>query len=537
LLCAGVLIAGGFFLVGDRIEDTVAELVEGEVSGIGLPVVEEATATPILIPTPTPLPTTVPTATLDSGSAESGTPAGEGDGADTSEGEAPATVTAEPFMGEVTFAQDATEEQEPINPGTSFEAGITEVHAIFEYSGILPEYSWERIWYLDGVEILNSEEVWGGDAAGIFDYFINAGGEPLTPGEWTLELYVEGELLTSGSFTIDPEEIAAATPEPTDTPTLTPVQSSSPETSTPAATATSSPTSRPAARTYGLVYTKWDGGRHNVFIGDTAGSTEQFILHRGAGPSWSGDGGSIFFYGEPGVNLQDRAEFPGVGDCELPSISDGIMAIAVASPPNDICVVETSVYQGAGWNEGTARWTNVSPDGSMVAYDAKPGGGDFRIFFLGTADNQQFQFEILGEQGDWSPDSQKMVYRSGRDGKTGLCISNRDDSGHTLITDGGSDSFPAWSPDGSTIAFSRDEGGNVDIYTVNVDGSNLQRLTNASGPDTLPTYTPGGEIIFRSARSGSWSIWKMNGDGSSQVEIISEAGVGPDWSYSRMDVK
>ena len=110
------------------------------------------------------------------------------------------------------------------------------------------------------------------------------------------------------------------------------------------------------------------------------------------------------------------------------------------------------------------------------------------------------------------------------------------DSGHTLITNGGSDSFPAWSPDGETIAFSRDEEGNTDIYTVNIDGSNLQRLTDAPGPDTLPTYTPDGQIIFRSARTGNWGIWKMNGDGADQTEIIPDANVGVDWTFSRMSV-
>jgi TolB protein len=105
------------------------------------------------------------------------------------------------------------------------------------------------------------------------------------------------------------------------------------------------------------------------------------------------------------------------------------------------------------------------------------------------------------------------------------------------ITQGGSDSFPGWSPDGNTIAFSRDEGSNVDIYTVSPDGSNLKRLTDAPGPDTLPTFTPSGDIVFRSARSGSWGIWKMSSDGSNQQEIIPNAGVGPDWSFSKMDVR
>jgi Tol biopolymer transport system component len=273
-----------------------------------------------------------------------------------------------------------------------------------------------------------------------------------------------------------------------------------------------------------------------LFVADTNGSGEQFIMNRAAGPSWTPNGQTIFFYGEEGVDRQNRDNDPNITSCEIASVSNGIIAMGVPSPLTDICVSRPNVFQGPGWNDGTARWANVSPDGQMVAYDAMP-GGNWRIYFLGTADNQQFRFEIIGEQGDWAPDSQRVVYRSGRDGITGLWISNRDDSGHINITNNGSDSFPAWSPDGETIAFSRDEGGNVDIYTVNVDGSNPQRLTDASGPDTLPVYTPSGDIIFRSARTGGWGIYKMSGSGAGQTEIIPNAGMGPDWAYSRMDVR
>jgi TolB protein len=171
----------------------------------------------------------------------------------------------------------------------------------------------------------------------------------------------------------------------------------------------------------------------------------------------------------------------------------------------------------------------------MVAYDANP-GGDYRVYFLGTAANQQYRFELVGEQADWSPDSEKVVYRSGRNGEVGIWISNRDDTGHTRITTNGSDSFPAWSLDGSTIAFAREADGNVDIYAMNVDGGNVRRLTNSPGHDTLPTFAPNGDIIFRSTRTGQWSIWKMKGDGSEQVEIIADACVGNDWAYSTMDV-
>jgi Tol biopolymer transport system component len=212
--------------------------------------------------------------------------------------------------------------------------------------------------------------------------------------------------------------------------------------------------------------------------------------------------------------------------------------VDVQSPPSDVCEQDGyRVFQNLDWKEGSARWASVAPDGAAVAYDARP-GGSFRIYFRSILNNQQFRFELIGEQGDWSPNGQQLVYRSGRDNKQGLWISNRNDTGHTLITNNGTDAFPAWSSDGRTIAFSRDSGGgNVDIYTMNVDGSNIQRLTNSPGHDTLPTFTPSGDIIFRSDRNGSWGIWKMNINGDGQQEIIPKAGVGPDWAYSKMDVR
>ena len=515
LLCAGLLVVGGAYFLGNQITSLAG--VSGDED---TPTTEASADEPTATPTPEPEPTEETAATSES----EPTPTSEASAAtDTPE------IPAEPEIGEIVFALGSTDDQEPIDPADTFEEGITEVHAIFEHNNISPDYTWERVWYLNGEEVLRSEETWDSDPTGIFDYFINAGGDPLSPGEWVLELYVEGELLASGSFEIEAEEEPIAATTPTATPTLEAAEA------TPTPTATRRPAPPPAARTYQLVYTKWDGGRHNIFIGDTDGSAEQFIMHNGAGPSWLGNSDTIFFFGEPGVNLQNRDTFPGIGSCELPGVSDGIVAITIPDAPQEVCQASSEVFQGLDWKVGSARWTSVSPDGNMVAYDAKP-GGDYRIYFLGTADNQQFKFEIVGEQADWSPNSQKVVYRSGRDGKTGIWISNRDDSGHTLVTNG-NDSFPAWSPDGQTIAFSRDEGGNVDIYTVNIDGSNLTRLTDASGPDTLPIYTPGGQIIFRSARSGSWGIWKMNGDGSNQTEIIPNAGVGPDWAKSKMDVR
>lgn len=439
-----------------------------------------------------PIPTTVPTPAAEP-DAISPPPVTNDESTDTEAAENTAEVRPEPEIGQIVFALGATPAYEPVEAGLLFTKGITEVHAIFEYSGMSPDYTWERVWYLNDKVIARISEPWSGPEAGKFDYFIDNRGNALPAGDWVLELYVERELKALGVFVITDAGIG------------------------------------PQSGPYPLVYTRCEGDHHDIYVADTAGQNEQLLVQRGAGPSWSPGGGAVFFYGEAGVDRQARNGFEVVFD----GISNGIVLMRAYPLPTTLD--QLNLFQGSEWKQGTARWAKVSPDGSMVAYDAKP-SGDYRIYFLGTASNQQFRYEIIGEQADWSPDSQKIVYRSGRDGRTGLWLSDRTDSGHTLLSGGGSDSFPAWSPDGQTVVFSREEGGNVDIYAVNVDGGNLRRLTTAPGHDTLPTYAPNGDIIFRSARTGSWGIWKMTADGSEQVEIIPNACVGNDWAYSRMDV-
>ncbi len=528
LLCLLLLAGGGAYYLVATENELAARFLGGEPTG---PPPVETSPTAVELPTvePTPTSTSIPTteptvetgASPESGAGETGTP-GETD---------TPPASGKPEISSLIFAEEVTEEYEPVNATVSFEEGITEIHALFDYTGIQNDYTWERVWYLDGEEILRNSAAWTDEEAGRFDYFLDAGGDPLPAGEWVLEIYVEDKLLASGSFSIGEKEETAAVAEAT--PEVEPTIDST-ATLTPTVVSTPTATPKPVAAgggTYQLVYSKWDGGQHNLYVADTNGNNEKFLLHRAAGPSWMPDGSTIFFYGEEGVDRQkadDGREFVFDG------ISNGIIALAASPLPNSI--EEARLTQGLEWKQGTARWASVSPDGQMVAFDAKF-SGNYRIYFLGTADNQQYRFEILGEQADWSPDSQQLVYRSGRDGRTGIWISNRDDTGHTQITSGGSDSFPAWSSDGKTIAFSRDEGGNVDIYTVNLDGTNLQQLTSAPGPDTLPIYTPGGDIIFRSARSGNWGIWKMSGTGANQQEIIPNAGVGSDWAYSKMDVR
>jgi dipeptidyl aminopeptidase/acylaminoacyl peptidase len=316
-----------------------------------------------------------------------------------------------------------------------------------------------------------------------------------------------------------------------------------------------------------IAFARWDGGKHDLYIANTDGSHEELLLERAAGPSWSPGARSLSFFGEEGVDHQMQN---GVS-VDFEGISNGIVVASLPHRPGDLNQLKLVQIK----QEGSARATAWSPNGKAIAWDARPGGG-YRIYFdgeEGTDFDAQSAVEIVGEHPDWSPDSSKIVYRSGRDGKQGLWISDRFDSVAVRITEDGSDAFPSWSPDGRWIAFQREADDNVDIYIMPAPGatpghessprpvgpdgppqgpqggpphppqgdgrpggSYVRRLTHARGPDTLPAWTPDGHIVFRSARAGSWGIYIMNVDGMGQQQIIPHADPGPDWTLGRMDL-
>lgn len=114
-----------------------------------------------------------------------------------------ARAQSDPALGKITFALDVTDTYEPVEPGILFPAGITEIHAVFDYSDMSADQVWERAWYLNDQEVSRRSDPWTGPKNGTFDYFIDTGGDPLPAGDWILEIYVDGELRSLGVFIIE----------------------------------------------------------------------------------------------------------------------------------------------------------------------------------------------------------------------------------------------------------------------------------------------------------------------------------------------
>ncbi len=107
--------------------------------------------------------------------------------------------------------------------------------------------------------------------------------------------------------------------------------------------------------------------------------------------------------------------------------------------------------------------------------------------------------------------------------KFDIYVVNADGSDLTQLTDdAGTDFAPGWSPDGQRIVFTSNRDGNEEIYLMNADGSGLTQLTHSAeidSPYSFPVFSPDGQrILFYTWLSdGDLQMHMMNADGSGFV--------------------
>lgn len=172
-----------------------------------------------------------------------------------------------------------------------------------------------------------------------------------------------------------------------------------------------------------------------------------------------------------------------------------------------------------------------SPDGDRLAFRTSR-DGNFDIYVMsvdGSAVSRLTRNAAQDDSPEWSPDGARIVFTSDRAGGWDLWEVGVDGSGLRRLTDDvGQDISPAWSPDGSRIAFASDRhdpGSDFEIYVMNADGTGITRLTYDPDDNDLPDWSPDGSRI---AYHGA-GVYVMNGDGSGVVKVWDDGGA-PTWS-------
>ena len=169
--------------------------------------------------------------------------------------------------------------------------------------------------------------------------------------------------------------------------------------------------------------------------------------------------------------------------------------------------------------------------------------GDGEIYLL----SDKGEINLTNDPGediesDLSPDGEKVVFASNRDGIYHVYVVNVDGAGLIKLTDDSAgDLSPRWSPDGKRIAFSRTGA----LYVMDSDGSNVQKVTEPESEATAPLckagaflggWSPDGQqLIFYAASvtRGLGQVCTVNVDGSDLTVVVSEPpgyNVEPIWA-------
>ncbi len=122
----------------------------------------------------------------------------------------PPTPTSAPPTGryfyDVFFASDVTPAEEPITIADEFPLATPKIHSFASYEGMADGLECESVWYLSGEEITRTPFEWGAGESGeeLLVAYVEAE-DGLPAGDYGWELYVEGKLAVSGSFSVPRE--------------------------------------------------------------------------------------------------------------------------------------------------------------------------------------------------------------------------------------------------------------------------------------------------------------------------------------------
>ena len=144
-----------------------------------------------------------------------------------------------------------------------------------------------------------------------------------------------------------------------------------------------------------------------------------------------------------------------------------------------------------------------SPDGKKVFFMKE---GDSKTTYLANSDgSDEITLPMLVGNSDWAPDSSKFVYETKvAEGNTEIYsydLATRQNTNLTRNTV--FDADPSFSPDSQHVVYLSGRDGNADIYMMDLTGRIERRLTDHPAFDNFPSVSPDGtQMLFFSNRDG-----------------------------------
>ena len=184
-------------------------------------------------------------------------------------------------------------------------------------------------------------------------------------------------------------------------------------------------------------------------------------------------------------------------------------------------------------------WGNpkFSTDGRKLAVDMLDGSSDIWVYDLerGSLDRVTFEREIADAEPVWTPNGERLVFRSDRDnlGVSNLYWKRADNTGGIQrLTKSDVNQFPgSWHPSGKYLAFSQQSvRTNPDIWILPMEGDEKSGWKPGTPTVFLNTTSNEGEPMF--SPDGRWLAYTSNETGTVEVFVRAFPGPGGPWQIS-----
>jgi len=251
-----------------------------------------------------------------------------------------------------------------------------------------------------------------------------------------------------------------------------------------------------------------------------------FALNNVSEPALSPNGQKLAFRGWGGIPDEIRpGQVHPYKDCAEPTAGRWLQTASLDA---------TDLSSVTGYFEDShPDW---SPDGQRVLFDSgRNGDGITRLlFFYGDGSGEE-ELQIAGQQPSWAPDNDRFVYR-GCDptgNRCGLWLARAVptkpwEAGANVIgplLEDADAAHPDWSPVSDEIVYQSPVGGSWDLYLINADGAQQRRLTSTPGLEGLPAWSPDGHwIAYVSFDGTNWNLRIISRDGSDDRHLFTYDG-------------